>query len=365
MIWKKPRHCVTPQYPCRQRDNGHQAGDLPTSCDHRVQREQVTFIAKPLEMGGGFLSGDSSSIRSGRWFRPRRLALSVFIMLIASKLAGGQSPCIPPWIADFYGHHRIVSNITYKKIGSRELKLDVYQRTDVRGPAPTVFYVHGGAWVHGSPVSDLDMMLPWMALGWSLVSIEYRLSGEAPAPAAIVDCRAALRWVASNASTYQFDLKRLIICGTSAGGELALMTALAPASAELDGEAMNVPLPQAIALVNFSPIIDVREFLQGPPHKIVSEWVGDGPDGEEMARRVSPIHYVRPGLPPVFTVFGDKDPSYSQAVRFHQALAAAGVVNQLYTVPGGGHGGYSHEQSIGLFNGLCAFLEQHHLSAGK
>jgi len=287
----------------------------------------------------------------------------ILLMLMAPNLASSQSPAIPPWIADFGGHHLVFSNLPYKRVGDRDLKLDVYQRTNIAGPAPTVFYIHGGGWVHGSPVWELRNMLPWMAMGWSVVSIEYRLLGEAPAPAAIQDCRSALRWVAENASKYHFDLTRLVIFGTSAGGELAFMTAMAPPSAEFDGESADRPLPKAAAIVNFSGAIDVEELLrESPVRGNVADWVAASAD---LARRVSPINYIRPGLPPIFTNNGDKDPIYPQAVRFHQALTQAGVPNQLYTVRRGGHGGYSHEQNIELFNALRGFLDRYHLNAAE
>jgi acetyl esterase/lipase len=67
---------------------------------------------------------------------------------------------------------------------------------------------------------------------------------------------------------------------------------------------------------------------------------------------------VRPGLPPVLTIHGDADKlvSYAHAVRLHEALAKAGVRNQLLTVPGGGHGGFTDEQELKTFETVRAFL---------
>ena len=91
-------------------------------------------------------------------------------------------------------------------------------------------------------------------------------------------------------------------------------------------------------------------------------WLGSQPNRDEIARRVSPINYVRPGLPPIITIHGDKDPlvPYSQAVRLHAALDKAGVHNQLLTVPGAGHGGYTDEQELKGWEAIKAFL----ISAG-
>ena len=66
-------------------------------------------------------------------------------------------------------------------------------------------------------------------------------------------------------------------------------------------------------------------------------------DGEparslDVARRVSPLTYVRSGLPPILTIHGDADPTvpYQHAVRLGQELDNVGVANELHTVPGGG-----------------------------
>ena len=77
-----------------------------------------------------------------------------------------------------------------------------------------------------------------------------------------------------------------------------------------------------------------------------------------LARRVSPLTYVRSGLPAILTIHGDADKlvPYSHAVRLHEALTKAGVRNQLLTVPGAGRGGFSDEQELKAFETVRAFL---------
>ena len=62
-------------------------------------------------------------------------------------------------------------------------------------------------------------------------------------------------------------------------------------------------------------------------------------NASQVAERVSPLQYVRAGLPPIITIRGDADPTvpFSYAVRRHEAQAKAGVPNQLVTIPGGKH----------------------------
>jgi acetyl esterase/lipase len=213
----------------------------------------------------------------------------------------------------------------------------------------------------------LGYTLPWMEMGWTVVNINYRVARDALAPAAVEDCACALRWTAANAVKYRIDLSRLVIAGASAGGELALVVAMAPPGTRFDGSHPLGPLPGAVAVVNFSGVTDVLDLLEGPHAQgFAATWLGGVKGREDFARRLSPITYVRPGVPPVFTAHGSADPTvpYGQAVRFHSALTAAGVPNQLWTVPGGKHGGYSPAEYREICAALRAFLALHHLPAG-
>ncbi|HTO94292.1 MAG TPA: prolyl oligopeptidase family serine peptidase, partial [Bacteroidota bacterium] len=92
-------------------------------------------------------------------------------------------------------------------------------------------------------------------------------------------------------------------------------------------------------------------------------WLGSTPERDRVAERVSPLTYVRAGLPPVLTIHGDNDQlvPYTQAVRLHKALTDAGVPNRLITVPGGRHGGFSREELSGAYQAIQEFLGRYGL----
>ena len=75
---------------------------------------------------------------------------------------------------------------------------------------------------------------------------------------------------------------------------------------------------------------------------------------------MSPLQYVRPGLPPTITIHGDADPTvpYQHAVQLRDALTTAGVPNELVTVPGGGHGGFTPEWNLRAFAAIESFLKR-------
>jgi fermentation-respiration switch protein FrsA (DUF1100 family) len=62
-------------------------------------------------------------------------------------------------------------------------------------------------------------------------------------------------------------------------------------------------------------------------------------------------------LPPILTIHGDADPTvaYSHGVRLHEALSKAGVANQLLTIPGGKHGGFTREEQARAFLAIRDF----------
>ena len=97
-------------------------------------------------------------------------------------------------------------------------------------------------------------------------------------------------------------------------------------------------------------------------------WMGSMPNRMEIARRVSPLTYVRADLPPILTIHGDADPTvpYTHAQRLHKALTEAGVDNKLLTIPGGKHGNFKPEERTRIYETIREFLNKHGLkpSAG-
>jgi acetyl esterase/lipase len=271
--------------------------------------------------------------------------------------------------------YSLTPNITYQRAGGQDLTLDVYRSRAASEPAPTLIYIHGGGWTNGSRQSSALTFLPYLEMGWNVVNVSYRLAGTAHAPAAVEDCRCALRWVYRNAEQYNFDLDRIVVTGNSAGGHLSLTTGMIPSSAGLDRQCFartfSGPRPDdpatVAAIINWYGITDVVDMLDGPNTKgYAVEWLGSLANREEVAARVSPVTYARQGLPPILTIHGDDDPivPYEHATRLKDELDQAGAVNELHTVPGGGHGGFTDAETLEIFEVIHRFLSRHGLVTG-
>jgi acetyl esterase/lipase len=296
----------------------------------------------------------------------RTPSISLILLLAAAPAAPAQLSPAATWAAHAANEYQAVPNITYLVANNYEAKLDVYKRRDASGPQPTLIWIHGGGWTGGTKEAALMSLMPWFEMGWNVVNVEYRLRRVSLAPAAVEDCLCALRWVAANAKTHDIDTSRLVVSGDSAGGHLTLTTGMIPESAGLDRQCPGVPLPKVAAIINWYGITDVNDLLDGPNRKSYAvEWLSSMPDREQIARRVSPLAYVRAGLPPILTIHGDADPTvpYNHAVRLHEALDKAGVANQLLTIPGGKHGGFTPDERTRIYTVIREFLAKHGLGA--
>jgi dipeptidyl aminopeptidase/acylaminoacyl peptidase len=150
--------------------------------------------------------------------------------------------------------------------------------------------------------------------------------------------------------------------GDSSGGHLALTAGMIPASVGLDNLCPGPEELKVAAIINWYGITDVNELLQEPNERgFALAWLHGLPNAEEIAKQVSPLTYVRSGLPPVITIHGDEDPivPYSQNVRLHEALEKAGVPNRLVTIPAGKHGLFSQAEMAKAYGEIRRFLDEH------
>ena len=300
--------------------------------------------------------------------------LAIVLLLAASSICFGQSTDQrkDSWVDHAQAENDVFPNITYATANNIDLKLDLYLPRKRDKALPVLMLFHGGGWVDGQKERNVYQLLPYMSMGWAVINVEYRLARQSLAPAAVEDCRCALRWVAHHAKEYSFDLNKLVLTGGSAGGHLALITGMLPSDSPLNRQCATEaparwnqstePQLKVAAIVNWYGISDVADILEGPNAKhYAQEWLGSQLNRLEIARMVSPINYVRSGIPPVITFHGELDDivPYTQAVRLHAALDKAGIPNKLITVKGGKHGGFKPEVFSAGFEEIRIFLRKY------
>lgn len=301
--------------------------------------------------------------------------LAAALVMAVPHSVWAQTASSGEWADHVADDYDVLPNITYSTANKSDLKLDLYLPHNRRSPVPTLIFIHGGGWVEGMKETDVLHLLPYLSLGWAVINVEYRLGRDSLAPAAVEDCRCALRWVNRHAKEFKLDTSKIVLTGASAGGHLALLTGMLPTPNVFDhrcptDEDMrwnggDEPPMKVAAIINWFGITDVTDLINGPNSKHYAiEWLGSLGNREELARQVSPINYVRAGLPPILTVHGDADDvvPFTHATRLHAALEKAGVPNQLVTIRGGKHGGFSRQDVLNSYAAIKKFLSQYNIN---
>jgi acetyl esterase/lipase len=217
-------------------------------------------------------------------------------------------------------------------------KLDVFLPAVGEGPFPVVVHLHGGAFAMGDKRdAHLQAWLTGVQRGYAVVSVNYRLSGEAIFPAGIQDVKAAIRWLRANAAAYHLDGDRIAACGGSSGGNYAAMICLSADVPELEDRSLgnpDTPCHVQAGVDLFGPMDFLRMDDQllaaglGPadhqrPDSPESRYLGapiaSVPD---LVRRANPITYIHPDMPPILIQHGRMDHlvPVGQSIMFAEAL---------------------------------------------
>lgn len=258
------------------------------------------------------------------------------LLLAASALcAQPPAPAAKPKASDAVDQLAAVLKPTrivpYKKVADKELQLHVFEPDGFKaGDHRACFLViHGGGWTGGTPPRMYPFAAHYSKLGLVGISMQYRLH-NAKTGVSVFDCvkdaRSAVRYIRAHAAELGIDPQKIIVSGGSAGGHLAASTALFDNVNE-DGDDLKVsPIPNALVLL--FPVIDTSK-----------EGYGNAKIGERW-QELSPVHHVRPGVPPtiIFHGTGDTVTPFAGAKAFHEAMLKAGNRCELDVNEGGAHG---------------------------
>lgn len=244
----------------------------------------------------------------------------------------------------------IKRDVIYRTVDGAELTLDLYRPRNITRPMPVVVWIHSGGWSRGrkehTPATTL------VKEGYAVASIEYRLTGTAPFPAQIEDCKAAIRWLRANADKYHLDAQHFGAWGHSSGAHLAALLGTSGDVTALDGKGENLNFSsrvQAVCdmsgpsdLVTMYGQVSEKATEMGPKATEAIDALVGGPleQRKQTAIAASPIHYVSKDDPPFLIIHGENDGTVpvEQAKILAAALKRAGVDTTLELVPHRGHG---------------------------
>jgi acetyl esterase/lipase len=268
-------------------------------------------------------------------------------------------------------------DIAYAQVSPAQ-KLDIYLPDTGSGPFPVIIAIHGGGFEMGDKADgQVNAMLEGLKRGYAVVSVNYRLSGEAAFPAQIQDVKAAIRFVRAHAKTYKLNPDKLAAWGGSAGGNLSALVGTTGDVAEFDdpklGNAAQNSRVQAV-VDWFGPIqfdqMDAQFRASGkgradhdaatsPEAKLLGQPLAQVP---ALVRRASPVTYISPSDPPFFLEHGTADPLVptEQSKNFYAELVKVLGPDKvtLTLLEGASHGGPQFETPENLAK-VFAFLDKY------
>jgi acetyl esterase/lipase len=280
----------------------------------------------------------TSSTPSWRETMPLRIGPLILVIWLAG-IHRGVTAVEPPVPGDIVVYH----DLSYREGTSRQWKLDLAMKKDMRGrPRPGIVIIHGGGWIEGDKSSFASRehevpgnIVDFAALGFVAATINYRLSGEAPFPAALEDCKTAVRWLRAHARDYHLDPDHIGAYGNSAGGHLALLLGTGGVDAQQgDGPYQDQSSLVQAVVSDSGPIDLVDQYRRGALRQVCDRLMGGPPEGERAAayRRASPAGQIHPSIPPLLLIYGVEDAQVpvETADRFVLALGRAGLKDVSY-----------------------------------
>jgi acetyl esterase/lipase len=229
-------------------------------------------------------------------------------------------------------------DVTFRETPQRDLRLNL-RLPERDEPSPVLVHVHGGAWAFGDKGFG-EFGQRHAAAGVATASIQYRLSYEAPYPAAVQDVAAAVRWVRANADRYGLDPARVALVGGSAGGHLASLVAAAPRAERFRPPDFLPDQPVAVsAVVGHAGVYDMTTEGMRSARLVQQFMGGEYANHPKRYREASPRYQVDAGDPPVYLFHGTEDGvvPYEQATAYREALRDGSVPVSLFTGEGAGH----------------------------
>lgn len=301
------------------------------------------------------------------------IVLILNLALAGLAVAADNSPPKKKFVDNIPPEVTVQSNLEYVSGGGASQSLDLYLPPANGGTLPVVVFVHGGGWRAGTKDDWHPSFHDLLTHGFAVANINYRLSTEAPWPAQIDDCKAAVRWVRAHAGDYHFDPDHIGMWGHSAGGHLTALMGVSNNVASLEGTEGVIGVSSAVqAGCDWSGPVDIALFARqvAPLYSrgvdMTNQLMGGADKAtQESLAQASPITYVSASSVPFLIMHGEKDNvvSQEQPKLLDDALKKVGVESTLIIVPGADHGIVSHPSQgpnvPDVYTPVTAFFEKH------
>lgn len=238
---------------------------------------------------------------------------------------------------------------------SRALLMDVVFPTEAKEPLPAILFLHGGGWSGGKRQDGLKAIQMVALGGYFAATIDYRLTEEGGFPAAVHDCKAAIKFLRLNSNELGIDPNRIGIVGYSAGGHLAALVGFSAGDKYLDGAINGEAVSTEVLCIGSISGAVMPQVARGKGKRMYEEWALKDENVELLM--TLPEHYLDEDDPPIYLLCGEDDKVCP--VRLTQSFLRKVEDNdvdcEIVVVPNQGH--QITEPSAYL--GLLGFLDKH------
>lgn len=263
----------------------------------------------------------------------------------------------------------LISGVTFSNVvgwfgaSRRDLKMDliVPRNVSVHKPCPCIVWICGGAFMAVDRSVWMPEMLRFARAGYVVASVEYRLTGDAPFPAQLIDCKSAVRYLRAHSKEYCIDPNRIFAMGESAGGALASLLGTTAGHPEFEaGEWLDYSsaVQGVVDFYGLVKVVPCADPIPGLPKWILDAFIFDNfTEADGIA--ASAVDYVTPDTPPVLILHGSADMVVdpAQSVLFYEALQHCGVRSDFLMLEGAIHGDDLFYQDE-IVHRILAFLSE-------
>ncbi len=247
-------------------------------------------------------------------------------------------------------------DVAYLDDDPAQNRMDIYFPENPEKPVPVVINIHGGGWNHGEKESQTGYSV-YFSMGFAVANVEYRMTPQATAPAAVEDIRCAMMYLVNNAESLHIDPEKIVLQGGSAGAHLAMTAAYLGHDHKFNPQCLPDKEYRIIAVINKFGPAKLDDFMFYPS---LAAWLGRYAGDMEFVKSISPYYLVNPQSTPTYMIHGNADPvvPYSQSELMAGVLERNRVKHKFVTVPGGGHGKFPDQYNKQMNEEIKLFLQE-------